>query len=467
MCAPGMYGESAPAFALVDGVGRALACAIASSCGDSAAEAAKDCTATVAKKTPHIFDSSEVPAISIERYLLRLKAVFRCSDAAFVVALVILDRFLEGPSVPFSDKAVEQPRPRLCALNAHRLFLTSLLLAVKFNEDHVYANVHYAKAGGIHLREVNRLELFLLRAIDYDLHVHPEQYGQYVDALRILASTPTPAATAGVRPSPVARQLLRPASAKASVGSVAQPSLASHAAMLAATTTSAAITPFAAQRSAAKASSDMQSSDGAYSADVACASTFSAANPTEIAHLLVASVNRVVQNSSAAALREAAPSAAAPSEASLASSASPNMAASAAQRPPSVAATSPTAPSPSAIPEVMLAEAPNLDDAVAPAESSSTTLLPPEAAAPPSVTPTENAATSASASGTASLATPSGASAARFEEAGSFSPAALAAAPLTALPAASPTVRVAAQAAPLPDHVPIPASAARRRRQRR
>lgn len=111
-----------------------------------------------------------------------MKAAFRCSDAAFLIALILLDRYL-------ADNASRGQDPqRLTKWNVHRLFLASLVVTVKYNEDFVFGNSHYAKAGGVHLREVNRLERFFLRGLDYNLHVQPEQYEFYENALEALCS---------------------------------------------------------------------------------------------------------------------------------------------------------------------------------------------------------------------------------------------------------------------------------------
>jgi hypothetical protein len=116
-----------------------------------------------------VFDSSVVPPIGIDKYLMRLAATFRCSEAAFVAALIVVDRLLgyDGGRLPLTMR------------NVHRVFLGSLVVSVKFHEDLVYSNSHYAKAGGVHLREVNRLERVLLSALDFDLRVEPEEYKRY------------------------------------------------------------------------------------------------------------------------------------------------------------------------------------------------------------------------------------------------------------------------------------------------
>lgn len=192
---------------LISGVARALVLAI-----ESPKHPAADSVSV--KAAPGIFDSSVVPNISVERYLQRLKAVFDCSDAVFVLALIMIDRLLEKESI--------EPQ-RITMQNVHRLYLASLIVTVKYNEDLVYGNSHYARAGGIQLREVNRLERFFLRALDYDFHVQPEQYHLYERALRVLRSqssstavpqAPTASALCGLPVRPVDGHVQQPAAKK-------------------------------------------------------------------------------------------------------------------------------------------------------------------------------------------------------------------------------------------------------------
>eukprot|EP00927_Polykrikos_kofoidii_P007831 TRINITY_DN13217_c0_g1_i2.p1 TRINITY_DN13217_c0_g1~~TRINITY_DN13217_c0_g1_i2.p1 ORF type:complete len:146 (+),score=25.14 TRINITY_DN13217_c0_g1_i2:405-842(+) len=84
--------------------------------------------AAEAKSIAAVFDSSVVPPIGIDRYLLRLFATFRCSDAAFVAALIIVDRLLQydGGRMPWTIP------------NVHRSFFARLFVVVKFHEDRVY-----------------------------------------------------------------------------------------------------------------------------------------------------------------------------------------------------------------------------------------------------------------------------------------------------------------------------------------
>lgn len=166
--------------ALVESVAQALSWAINDPLGHSdfipqnyAAKALLR-TQEHTRQAATVFDSSAIPPITVDKYLQRLCATFRCSDASFIAALIIVDRLLEfdGGRLPLTMR------------NVHRIFLASLIVSVKYNEDLVYSNSHYAKAGGVHLREINRLERVLLQSLDFNLKIETEQYELYEDALQ-------------------------------------------------------------------------------------------------------------------------------------------------------------------------------------------------------------------------------------------------------------------------------------------
>lgn len=123
-----------------------------------------------------VFDSSTIPPIGIQQYLKRLHRNFECSDATFIAALIVVDRTLEYNGVPLTMR------------NVHRIFFASLVVAVKYHEDLIFSNNHYARAGGVNLREVNRLERVLLMSLDFDLRIEPDQYWLYEATLLSLCS---------------------------------------------------------------------------------------------------------------------------------------------------------------------------------------------------------------------------------------------------------------------------------------
>mmetsp|Transcript_412 Transcript_412/g.816 ORF Transcript_412/g.816 Transcript_412/m.816 type:complete len:309 (-) Transcript_412:67-993(-) len=116
------------------------------------------------------FHGFKPPAISATDYVRRLFSYSYCSPACFTMAMFYIDR-LTG----------KQSRREFCitSLNVHRIFLTAALLAVKFSEDVSYDNEHFARVGGVSLKELNRLELSMLAALDYRLSISKEDFSAY------------------------------------------------------------------------------------------------------------------------------------------------------------------------------------------------------------------------------------------------------------------------------------------------
>jgi hypothetical protein len=56
-------------------------------------------------------------------------------------------------------------------LSIHRLLLVSILCSSKFFDDLFYNNSHYAKIGGVALKELNVLEVEFLALVAFDLHI--------------------------------------------------------------------------------------------------------------------------------------------------------------------------------------------------------------------------------------------------------------------------------------------------------
>lgn len=138
-------------------------------------------TATGAEDLPLTpFDSASVPPMPVSRYITRLGRHFGCSRTCFVMALMFIDRVVA--KCPGSVAVTQR--------NVHRLFLASLMVASKFWDDDFFPNAHYAKCGGVTLKEMNRLEQFFLRCIRYELCIEPDLYSDYMCALLALHRGP-------------------------------------------------------------------------------------------------------------------------------------------------------------------------------------------------------------------------------------------------------------------------------------
>lgn len=120
------------------------------------------------------FHSLAEPSLSISAYLDSLESCFGCSDECFVIALVYIDRLVK-----------RDPAFTVCKLNCHRLVVTALMLAVKFNDDNHYTNAWYAGAGGLSCDELSKLELVMLNELEWQLNVPQETYRFYFGMVRV------------------------------------------------------------------------------------------------------------------------------------------------------------------------------------------------------------------------------------------------------------------------------------------
>ncbi|PXF40786.1 Cyclin-U4-1 [Gracilariopsis chorda] len=104
---------------------------------------------------------------SLSFYCRRLLQYNRCSKPCVALALVYLFRVQSNEYLQVND------------YNVHRLLCTALMLATKWHDDVSYDNSHYAAVGGIaSTKEMNVLELHMLRVLDHALFVNSHTYSQ-------------------------------------------------------------------------------------------------------------------------------------------------------------------------------------------------------------------------------------------------------------------------------------------------
>lgn len=115
---------------------------------------------------PSVFHALHAPCITPVEYLRRLTRYSFCSRSVFVVAFLYLQRVAHRASA----------RLLLTSLSVHRLLLVAVLLATKMLDDVLYDNAHFAKVGGLELRDLNMLELNMLALLDFDLYVTPAAF---------------------------------------------------------------------------------------------------------------------------------------------------------------------------------------------------------------------------------------------------------------------------------------------------
>lgn len=119
---------------------------------------------TARKDVITIFHGSRSPTLSIKQYIERIFKYSGCSSSCLVVAYMYIDKFLQ-----LTDG-------HLTSLNAHRLLITSIMVAAKFLDDECYDNAYYARIGGVSTGEMNRMEMRFLFNLDFRLQVTAEAF---------------------------------------------------------------------------------------------------------------------------------------------------------------------------------------------------------------------------------------------------------------------------------------------------
>jgi len=122
---------------------------------------------------------ASAPKVSVLDEFTRLKSCFRCSNESLVLALVYIDRIVEG----MPDLAVRSAQLR-------EVFVICIILAIKYLDDNLYKNSYYAKISGIPVSELNALEALFLKYLGWDLAVKAEEYDLYRDLLLAVACYP-------------------------------------------------------------------------------------------------------------------------------------------------------------------------------------------------------------------------------------------------------------------------------------
>ncbi|SCV67295.1 BQ2448_5941 [Microbotryum intermedium] len=171
------------------------------------------------------FHARNIPAISIEAYLLRILKYCPTTNEVFLSLLVYFDRMARvgleaqrlglqpGPAGPGASMggrggpAAPESRPfAIDSFNVHRLVIAGVTVASKFFSDVFYTNSRYAKVGGLPLQELNQLELQFLLLNDFRLVIRVDELQRYADQLVLFwvgrnGSAPA-AATPALVPSP-------------------------------------------------------------------------------------------------------------------------------------------------------------------------------------------------------------------------------------------------------------------------
>jgi len=113
-------------------------------------------------------------AEALPDYLLRITKDYHANEVHMTSALVYLDK-------------LHRKSPNLVP-HLRGFLVLCLVLSLKFWEDKVHSNKHYAGAAGVTLQELNLWERNALQLLDYNLSISPTEYDLYWSNLTGLAS---------------------------------------------------------------------------------------------------------------------------------------------------------------------------------------------------------------------------------------------------------------------------------------
>lgn len=136
---------------------------------------------------PQTAFSGKLPAaITPARYIKGLVKNFETSPGVIVVMLIYIERLLTKMEMEY--KAVGGKDPILfTSYNAHRIILTTFLIAHKYCEDRNYRLASIARSGGIERDELIFLENEFLNFVDYNLYVDEETFNKYTESALIFS----------------------------------------------------------------------------------------------------------------------------------------------------------------------------------------------------------------------------------------------------------------------------------------
>ncbi|KAI9476683.1 cyclin-domain-containing protein [Coemansia mojavensis] len=117
------------------------------------------------------FHSRTVPSIPIHDYLERVAKFVCLENDSLLAVLVYLDRITRAQ--------LHRPALAPSPYNIHRMAITAITIAHKFNSDIFFNNARYSKVGGVPLAELNQLELEMLFLIKFDLKVDTAELQQW------------------------------------------------------------------------------------------------------------------------------------------------------------------------------------------------------------------------------------------------------------------------------------------------
>ena len=109
------------------------------------------------------------PSIKIKDYLEQLYKYGGMDGSTIILMLIYIDRLCNITKIKLTYRII------------HKLILSSLIIAIKYNEDDIYSLKTYAKIGGVTKAELEFLEICFISCINFNLYIKEELFNKYYD----------------------------------------------------------------------------------------------------------------------------------------------------------------------------------------------------------------------------------------------------------------------------------------------
>ena len=127
------------------------------------------------KQSKMIFSANSIPKISIYDYLIRIQTYSYIEKNTLIIALIYIDRICDLGHIT------------LTYYNIHRILFTSVIIAIKYNEDCFYDNKYYSEIAGVKLSELNNLENTFVQKCNFMFYISDdifEKYSRYLNSFK-------------------------------------------------------------------------------------------------------------------------------------------------------------------------------------------------------------------------------------------------------------------------------------------
>jgi hypothetical protein len=114
------------------------------------------------------YGRSQIPSISLRDYISRVIKYIKIDYQELTLSLIYLDRISQ---IMGRDYVINK-------YNAHRSFLTAILLAVKVHDDNYFSNKHFSEVGGVPLAELNAMEVDFCFGLNFSLYAD-DDFAEY------------------------------------------------------------------------------------------------------------------------------------------------------------------------------------------------------------------------------------------------------------------------------------------------